>query len=81
MTTHFAETAKHCRNDRGARLGGRARRADSRHAEASTGKGNHEGKAAVDGDRNADRCASRAEVTPTASASGERRSNRLTNGK
>ncbi|KVR46819.1 hypothetical protein WK17_05065 [Burkholderia multivorans] len=81
MTTRFAETAKHCRNDRAARLGGRARRADSPHAEASTGKGNHEGKAAPDGDRNVDRCASRAEITPTASASGGRRSNRLTNGK
>jgi hypothetical protein len=81
MTTRFAETTKRRRNDRGAPLGGRARRADSPHAEASAGKGNHEGKAAVDGDRNVDRCASRAEITPTASASGGRRSNRLTNGK
>ncbi|MCO8579109.1 hypothetical protein KGP87_22615 [Burkholderia multivorans] len=81
MTTHFAETTKRCGNDRVTRLGGRARRADSPHAEVSAGKGNHEGKAAVDGDRNADRCASRAEVTPPASASGGRRSNCLTNGK
>ncbi|AOK67607.1 hypothetical protein WM33_18810 [Burkholderia multivorans] len=81
MTMHFAETTKRCRNDRGARLGGRARRADSPHAEASAGKGNHEGKAAVDGNRNADRCAPRTEVTPTVSASGGRRSNCLTNGK
>ncbi|QGR92346.1 hypothetical protein [Burkholderia multivorans] len=81
MTTYFAETTKHCRNDRAARLGGRARRADSPHAEASAGKGNHEGKAAVDGDRNADRCASRAEIRPTVSASGGRRSNCVTYGK
>ncbi|MBU9633499.1 hypothetical protein KTE60_29855 [Burkholderia multivorans] len=81
MTTHFAETTKRCRNDRGARLGGRARRADSPHAEASAGKGNHEGKAAVDGNRNADRCAQRTEMAPTVSASGGRRSTRLMNGK
>ncbi|EMH3346583.1 hypothetical protein KTE69_15235 [Burkholderia multivorans] len=81
MTTRFAETTKRCRNDRVARPGRRARRADSPHAQASAGKGNHEGKAAVDGDRNADRCTSRTEITPTASASGGRRSNCLTNGK
>jgi len=38
MTTRFAETTKRRRNDRGAPFGGRARRADSPHAEASAGK-------------------------------------------